>query len=698
MFKNIVAPLILVSTLSFAQEINTEKFQLIAKNIDSKENIVTALGNVVVFSKSYYLTADKIVYNKENETFELFDNVLIMKDNSIQTQSEYAFINLKTDAYEQNPVMLFQKDDNLWVNSKSSKKDNTNIELDSSIISSCDCVDPAWSIRVSSASYDTKDKWINAYNPRLYFKNVPVFYSPYFGFSTNRERRTGLLTPTIGYSKSEGVFYSQPIYYAPADNYDFELIPQVRSKRGYGSYAYFRLADSPYSLLRLKAGFFNEKDDYAKEFKLNSEKHYGWNIDYVRTKLFSNDKTQDGLYASINWLNDIEYKTLENDEDTVSTEKKVESKINYFYNTPEYYGGAYARYYIDTDLESNDTTLQELPQLQFHSYNKEFLFNRLLYSADLKYQNFERKSGLNADIYELSLPITYSKYFLDDFLYVNLENRTVISKYQYSNSSKNFKDGTLLQNQSSISVGTDLIKPYEDYLHTINFDAKYSYPRNIKKDGDLYKITNDDSDLASFPIAQGSKNINISLNQSLYGKDDLKQIINHKLSQSIIYDENDSAKLQNLENYVKVNYDYGTISNRLVYNVEDKQFGEITADASYKYKDFDLSLGYYKSKDTPNSGKQDLESYRVTAAYQIAKDYKISYYENYNLLDSVRNKQALTFNINDRCWNLDLKYEKEVVPSTTTNSNGIDQKILYMQLELKPLGGVKQKYKVEDNN
>jgi len=95
MFKNIVAPLVLVSTLSFTQEINTEKFQLIAKNIDSKENIITALGNVVVFSKSYYLTADRIVYNKVKETFELFDNVLIMKDNSVQTQSDYAFIDLK---------------------------------------------------------------------------------------------------------------------------------------------------------------------------------------------------------------------------------------------------------------------------------------------------------------------------------------------------------------------------------------------------------------------------------------------------------------------------------------------------------------------------------------------------------------------------------------------------------------------------
>lgn len=698
MLKKIVAPLVLFSTLSYAQEFNSEKFQLLAENIDSDNNIITAVGNVVIFSPSYYLSAGKIIYNKEKETFELFDNVLILKDNNIQTQSDYAFINLENDAYDQSPVMLFEKDSNIWVNSKSSSKKNTNIELENSIISSCDCVNPAWSIKVSSASYDTQDKWIHAYNTRLYLKDVPVFYSPYIGFPTDKTRRTGLLPATLGYSNNEGIYYSQPIYYAPKANYDFEFIPQIRSQRGYGSYGYFRLADSPYSMLKLKAGFFYEKDDYVKEFSLDSEKHYGWNIDYERTKLFSNDKTQDGLYASINWLNDVEYQTLENDDDSVSTEKKVESKINYFYNTPEYYGGAYARYYIDTDLESNDSTLQELPQVHLHSYNKEIDFiNKLMYSVDTKYINYTRKDGLNADVYELSLPISYTKYFLDDYFYVNIENKSVLSKYKYSNSSKDFDDGMLIQNESSVTVGTDLIKPYKDYLHTINLNAEYSHPSNITKDGDLYKITNDDEDLASFPIAQDSKNINLSLNQSLYGKDSLKQIINHKLSQSIVYDEDDKAKFQNLENFVKYNHNYGYVSAKTIYNIQDKHFIENTANFNYKYEDYSFTLGYYKSKDSENSGKEDLESYNVKASYQLSKDYKVSYYENHNILDDIKNKQGISFNINDRCWNLDLKYEKEIVPSSSTDDDGINQEIVFINLELKPLGGIKQKYKVKGN-
>ncbi|MGP2655799.1 LPS-assembly protein LptD [Malaciobacter sp. WC5094] len=705
MLRSVVAPLILLSVFSYSKELNNEKFQLLAKNIDTKNSTVIANGDVVVFSKSYYITADKIIYDKEKETFELFNNVLILKDNNIQTQSDYAFLDINDDTYNQTPVLLMEKQSNLWINSKSSKKNKTEIELEDSIISSCDCIDPVWSIKVSSASFDTEDKWLHAYNTRLYIKDVPVFYTPYLGFPTDKTRRSGLLIPTIGYSKNDGGFYSQPIYFAPAKNYDIELIPQIRTKRGSGLYAYYRLADSPYSLLKLKTGYFEEKDEYRKKFDLKNEKHYGWSIDYERTKLFSEKNShQDGLYASINWLNDIEYKTVEDEENIISTEKKVESKLNYFYNTPEYYGGLYARYYIDTDLDSNDTTLQELPQVQLHSYNKDLGLKNLIYSIDAKAINYERQKGLNATIYEMSLPISYTKYFLDDFLYINLENKSVISRYQYSNSNAtSFDDGTLVQNESSITLGTDLIKPYKDYLHTINLSAKYSYPKNMQKDGDLYNITVEKGDskynaLEPFPIVQGKKNIKLQLNQSLYSKNNFKQIINHKVSQSILYDESDNAKFMDLENFVKYNYSYGTITNKIIYNVEDKHFTENTSSFTYNYENFKLSLGYYKSKETLNSNKEELESYRIKTSYDISNDYRISYYENYNLKDEVRNKQGIGFDIFDRCWALGLKFEKEVVPSTSTNTEGINQNILYLNLELKPLGGIKQKYNFKDRN
>ncbi len=574
-----------------AQELNTEKLQLVAKDVDTKNNIITATGDVVAYSPTYYLSSDKMIYDKDKEILELFDNVLIIKDNKIQTQSNYAFVDMKNDIINQDPVFLMDNTSNIWSNSKEANKDKDVITLENSILSSCDCIDPIWSIRSSSSDYDTEAMWMNTYNPRLYVKNVPVFYLPYFGFPTDTTRRTGLLLPTMGYSSSEGFLYSQPIFIAPADDYDIELIPQIRTQRGYGSYANFRYADSPDSMLNVKTGYFKEFDNYRSKEQLENSEHYGLDIDYERKNIFAKNKEhQDGVFTSIRYLNDIEYITLKEEDDyNLGTDKKIESKVNYFYNTPEYYGGVYGKYYVDASQKTNDNTLQELPQIQLHSYNKELFLENLIYSIDTKAQNFTRKEGLNAKIYDINVPISYTKNILDDYMYVGVENRTILTQYDYSNSLYNnlrYEDGTLIQNRTSFIVGTDLLKPYSDYIHTLNLNASYDIPENLRKDGDLYNITVKENqplkynELSVFPTLQEQKTIKLSLNQSIYDKDNLKQFINHKMSQSILYNSFDEPKFQDLDNYVKINHDYGSLSGKVVYNMDDNKVVEGSFDNS----------------------------------------------------------------------------------------------------------------------
>ena len=556
---------------------------------------------------------------------------------------------------------------------------------------------------------------MNTYNPRLYIKNVPVFYLPYFGFPTDTTRRTGLLLPTMGYSSSEGFLYSQPIFIAPADNYDIELIPQIRTQRGYGSYANFRYADSPDSMLNLKTGYFKEFNNYRREEKLENSEHYGLDIDYERKNIFSTKKEhQDGVFTSIRYLNDIEYIILKEDDGNLGTDKKVESKVNYFYNTPEYYGGVYGKYYIDASKKSNANTLQELPQVQFHSYNKELFLENLIYSIDTKAQNFTRKEGLNAKIYDITVPISYTKNILDDYMYVGVENRTILTQYDYSNSLYNnlrYEDGTLIQNRTSFIVGTDLIKPYSDYIHTLNLNASYDIPENLRKDGDLYNITVKENqplkydELSVFPTLQEQKTIKLSLNQSIYDKENLKQFINHKMSQSILYNSVDEPKFQDLDNYVKINHDYGSLSGKVVYNMDDNKVVEGSFDNSLSYEDLTFSAGYYYSKKTNNefNTRDDLESYRLSTSYKLAKDYSIKYYENYDLQQKTRNRQGIGLNIDDSCWNLDLLLEKEITPrsryvQSTRSYDSYEQTIVYAVLMLKPIGGIRQKSIVQNSD
>lgn len=675
---------------------NEEKYQIVANNINAKGDVITAQGDVIIFSETYYITAQKVIYDKKNETFELFDDVVVLKDNTLQTNSNYAFMDMKSENSNQHPLLMLDKNSLLWINSSKSSKNDADINLDSSILSSCNCDDPDWSIKFSSGNYDIEEQWLQTYNNRLYIGSTPVFYIPYFAFPTDNTRRTGLLLPTIGQSSSEGFLYGQPIYYAPTDDFDAEFIPQVRTKRGYGLYSYFRYADSPYSTLYFSAGIFKEKNSYFEEKSLKNQKHYGYTVNYTRNNLFSNsEEHQDGLLIDIDWLNDIEYKNLEDDKHRKSYEKKIESKINYFYKTPSYYTGAYFRHYLDTSLESNKTTLQQMPQLQAHSFSQPVFLDKLMISADAQYTNYTRDEGSNASRVDLSVPIYYSFSLLDDYLKLTLKNETTSSHLLYSNTTNEYNDGNYVENKSIITLGADLLKPYEDYIHTLNFNTDITLPNTWVEDGDLYGINNSDSELDSFSVVKSKKTVAFSLNHSLYDNKDLRQIINHKIKQSIVYDEFNNSQLSDLENDVTFNYILGQFTNRIIYSQEDNTLTESSSDFKFNYDDYFFNATYYMSKDTPSSGKENLESYTFETGLKFLRDYTLSYEQDYNIETQLRSKEAIVLNIDDKCWSFEIEYKKELLASSSTvNNNPTQNDVIYFTFTLKELGGVKYNHKV----
>ena len=54
------------------------------------------------------------------------------------------------------------------------------------------------------------------------------------------------------------------------------------------------------------------------------------------------------------------------------------------------------------------------------------------------------------------------------------------------------------------------------------------------------------------------------------------------MSQSILYNSFDEPKFQDLDNYVKINHDFGSISGRVTYNMEDDKIVEKSIDNSLR--------------------------------------------------------------------------------------------------------------------
>ena len=96
----------------------------------------------------------------------------------------------------------------------------------------CPCPDPVWYIRSPQVDLYQQDNKGVAKHGVLYFKNVPILYSPYLSFPLREERKSGILVPTYGYSSNSGLELAVPYYLNLAPNYDATFTPRYLSKRG----------------------------------------------------------------------------------------------------------------------------------------------------------------------------------------------------------------------------------------------------------------------------------------------------------------------------------------------------------------------------------------------------------------------------------------------------------------------------------
>ncbi len=61
---------------------------------------------------------------------------------------------------------------------------------------------------------------------------MPIFYAPYLSFPTTNARKSGFLTPLVGYSNVGGFDLALPYYWNIAPNYDATITPHVYTLRG----------------------------------------------------------------------------------------------------------------------------------------------------------------------------------------------------------------------------------------------------------------------------------------------------------------------------------------------------------------------------------------------------------------------------------------------------------------------------------
>ena len=706
---------IILLFLSFYSLYAGDKVAIYSSSVKSQNDIVKASGGVNVVYKEYILTADRAIYNRVTQDLELFDHVRLHHKEKYKILGKYAKLNLAKKEHYFKPFYLLETKSDVWISAKEGESKIEKLNISSGVVSGCDPIDPLWTMEFSSSDYNRDTKWLNLYNTRLYIYDVPVFYTPYFGYSLDTTRRTGLLKPSFGISSTEGFYYEQPIYIAEQNWWDLELNPQIRTNRGKGLYTTFRFVDSALSHGEFKAGYFKESGDYFLKYNLENQSHFGFNLKYDNTNPLNewfrmSLSGQSGIYADINHMNDVDYINLASNNGALeqTTATQILSRVNAFYNTDDNYIGTYFKYYEDLTQQSNDNTLQKLPTLQYHHYVDTFLQDHLLYSYDMQSSNIQRVINKKVLQTDMHLPVTLQTPLFNDYLNLSYKANMYLQHSQFGGNAQNpipgfeYHDGFYARNYHTIAISTQLAKAYKDFSHVVSFEVRYNRKGWSKKDG-FYEdnlvycsdFTNKtDPNYAQrcefYNIATIQNDTQVDFKQYFYDKS-AQEILYHRLSQNLFY-EKTKERYGDLEN--ELDYRVTTFFsyyNNMFYNYKEKRFSKVFNKITFNRYGLSIALSHlYKNSFLPQTPMYThYTSYFTSSikyAYNSHYSYNASY--NYDIESNERKSVSIGFLYSKRCWDFGIIYTENNRPVLTTigtNTSSMYDRFIHLTIVLKPL-------------
>lgn len=200
----------------------------------ARDDALEASGDVEFETDSARLRGDRLSYQPARQTGR-FDNIdyRILPATGTAGQALRPAGQLALGAHGGASTMVLESENQY--------------RLEDATFSTCEPGDDSWFLRVSDLELDYETETGYGYNTAVWFKGVPIFYSPWLTFPLNNRRRSGVLPPTFGSTSSSGIQLTVPYYLNLAPNMDATLSPTYLSKRGTQLDTEFRYLGRSYS-------------------------------------------------------------------------------------------------------------------------------------------------------------------------------------------------------------------------------------------------------------------------------------------------------------------------------------------------------------------------------------------------------------------------------------------------------------------
>ncbi len=317
------------SKVAEASLLSEDKVDLLADEVfyDDNSQIVKAIGAVELSQSGRILRADQISYDITNDTVDAKGNVVL---NDFTGEVYFADTLELTDQMKNGFVVGLKgilTDGSRFSAEQAEKIGDLKIKLDKAIYTACEpCKnnpdkDPIWQIKARNVTHHKDESRISYNDATFEVAGFPVAYTPYFSHPDGSvDRKSGLLTPSLGFDSQLGAFYNQDYYWNISPSQDATIGAMVMSDANpliMGEYRKrFESAE-----LNLNTGItYDERQDFINDVEVTEEEDFRghifadglWNID---------DKWRAG--TNIRYVSDNQYLSKYN----FSSEDVLQSKI-----------------------------------------------------------------------------------------------------------------------------------------------------------------------------------------------------------------------------------------------------------------------------------------------------------------------------------------------------------------------------------
>jgi LPS-assembly protein len=397
---------------------------------------------------------------------------------------------------------LFLKDQNFHITGREAEKLGENhYRLRDGSLTTCDARRPPWKFTVKEI--EVKEMalggWGIAKGPIFYLEDIPVLYFPWGAFPVRLERQTGFLIPTAGYSSSHGFKFKEGFYWAFAKNMDATFYLDYLGVRGFKEGLEYRYAFTNETKGHVDL-FFNRdlawKDDQAPR-----ENRYAFFIEHQQKLPYDFY-----LKGDINRVSDHKYFQDYTNEGLPETAQRAEIdtwSLNQLRSVV--FGGknwdsfsflSQGAVYDDFTKESNDETVQKLPQISFYAHPQSIFKTPLFYDLASSYTYFWRERGVETHRGDLFPRISYPMRLLNVLKFesdIGLRETVYRSNNDRTGTFEGWKSRETLEANAQIS--TEFYRVYDaeslpkisnlfkvaKWMHTIEPTISYQYSPRVNQ-------------------------------------------------------------------------------------------------------------------------------------------------------------------------------------------------------------------------